>query len=73
MLVRLSPDGKAVDVAPPTPLFQTRIRALSTTILNTHQYAVSPDGPRFLINVNTEDISAAPITVILNWKPKTRP
>jgi hypothetical protein len=34
------------------------------------QYVVSPDGKRFLMNSLTEDASASPITVILNWKAK---
>jgi serine/threonine-protein kinase len=34
------------------------------------QYAVSRDG-RFLVNQITEATSNAPITLILNWKPKT--
>ena len=34
------------------------------------QYAVSRDG-RFLVNQITEATSSTPITLILNWKPKT--
>ena len=34
------------------------------------QYAVSPDG-RFLLNRSVEASSINPITLILNWKPKT--
>jgi len=33
------------------------------------QYAVSPDGQRFLINVPIESASVSPITVVLNWNP----
>jgi hypothetical protein len=36
------------------------------------QYAVSRDG-RFLINVPDETSSAAPLTVIVNWKPHLTP
>jgi hypothetical protein len=32
------------------------------------QYDVAPDG-RFLINVNVDEGTAAPITVITNWHP----
>jgi hypothetical protein len=34
------------------------------------QYVVSSDGQRFLMNTVSEDASASPITVILNWKGK---
>jgi len=35
------------------------------------QYDVAPDG-RFLMNVPTEDATAAPITVITNWTEKLK-
>jgi hypothetical protein len=28
---------------------------------------VAPDGQRFLINITTDEASASPITVVLNW------
>jgi hypothetical protein len=28
----------------------------------------TPDGQRFLINVNLSEVTAAPITVVLNWQ-----
>jgi len=34
------------------------------------EYAASPDGQRFLVNIVTED--ASPITILLNWKPTSR-
>jgi hypothetical protein len=32
-------------------------------------YIISPDGQRFLMDTIVEEPAAAPITVILNWKP----
>ena len=52
------------DTESPVPLFQTRMYNLPFK----QQYAVSADG-RFLINQVMEDVSAAPITLVLNWKP----
>ena len=46
----------------PTSLFQTRIIASRIVLF---QYAVSPDGKRFLIN-STPSIGAAPLTVLMN-------
>src|SRR5262249_415037 len=68
--IRLSSAGKTVELGTPMPLFQTRIVGEPGIILRTHQYAVSPDGQRFLINVNAEEASVGPITVILNWHPE---
>jgi hypothetical protein len=31
------------------------------------QYAVAPDGQRFLINMASSETTAPPITVVLNW------
>jgi hypothetical protein len=32
-----------------------------------HQYAVSPDGERFLVNVMADDPAPPPITIVQNW------
>jgi hypothetical protein len=37
----------------------------------TAQYIVSSDGHRFLMNTLIEEGSTSPITMILNWKPKS--
>jgi hypothetical protein len=31
------------------------------------QYDVTPDGQRFLIDVDMSDVTAAPLTVVLDW------
>jgi hypothetical protein len=50
-------------------LFPTAIAGGPTPGTNNHQYAVSPDGQRFLVNVATDEAST-PITLILNWHPE---
>ena len=40
---------------------------------NRHAYMVAPDGQSFVINSVPEEASASPITVILNWKPRSSP
>jgi Tol biopolymer transport system component len=64
MAVAVSASGNSFEAAPPVALFQTRIAGGLK-----QQYAVSSDG-RFLINVSVADSTIAPITLILNWKPK---
>jgi eukaryotic-like serine/threonine-protein kinase len=59
--------NEAIEIGPPVPLFATHVGG-ALQIPNTQQYMVSPDGQRFLMNT-TSDEAAAPITVLLNWKP----
>ena len=72
----LSPDKKLMAVSvkagatfefrEPVELFQTRAReALSSEEAFT--YDVSPDGQRFLINVNPERSNPPPLNIVLNW------
>ena len=76
----VAPDGKLMavpftttnavfDPGKPFGLFQTRITNSGASTFRP-QYAVSRDG-RFLINQTTENASTAPITLLLNWKPKS--
>jgi len=69
----LSPDGKmmAVDIrgdrkiesSTPRVLFETNL----SVDLNKDQYAVTPDGQRFLLLKPLAETRLTPITVILNW------
>ncbi len=65
--------GQPLEAGTPVALFPTRIAggAVPGTVLK-HQYAVAPDGQRFLINVTTEEAVTSPITLILHWKPGPR-
>jgi Tol biopolymer transport system component len=56
-----------LDFDKPVPLFQTSIYLYGGNLKT--QYAVSTDG-RFLINQPVVDSAPAPITLILNWKPR---
>jgi eukaryotic-like serine/threonine-protein kinase len=66
MAATVSSSGNTFEAAPPVMLFQSRIINSGNA---KQQYAVSADG-RFLINVPAGDSASAPITLILNWKPK---
>jgi Tol biopolymer transport system component len=63
MAVTVVVKGSTLQLGTPEPLFRTRIASQTFK----HQYAVSSDG-RFLVN-NAAEITAQPITVILNVKP----
>jgi Tol biopolymer transport system component len=69
MAVTVQALGGKLDAGSPVALFQTRTPVSSSAIFKA-QYAVSRDG-RFLMNMPLEDSNAAPITLILNWKPRS--
>jgi Tol biopolymer transport system component len=50
------------------PLFTTHVGGTERQ-LDLAQYAVSPDGNRFLMNAVTQEAHLSPITLVLNWKP----
>ena len=65
--IALSSTGRTVETGTPAPLFAAPVGSLQDIAL--HQYIVSADGQRFLIDTVVEE-AASPIVVILNWKPR---
>jgi dipeptidyl aminopeptidase/acylaminoacyl peptidase len=51
------------DIGEAQPLFQTRAEIL--TGLTWHQYDLTPDGQRFLVNM--PEVASSPATVVVNW------
>ena len=72
MAASIKVNGAAIEPGAPMALFQTRIWGGGTNATQGPQYDVASDG-RFLVNVATEDASAAPITLLLNWKRSLDP
>jgi hypothetical protein len=68
--IHLDTKREAVDAGAAVPLFTTHIGGAVQGPVN-QQYIVSPDGQRFLMNTVAEEAVASPITVILNWKPRS--
>jgi Tol biopolymer transport system component len=76
-LFYLAPDNKMTSVAvragatfeagTPEALFQTRSAGLAPSTTFSQQYDVTRDGQRFLLNVDTSEVNAVPITVVLDW------
>jgi hypothetical protein len=62
MAVSIDTAGGKVVAGVPHPLFQTRIIAPRIVLF---QYAVAPDGKRFLIN-SLPSVGATPVTVLMN-------
>ncbi len=60
---------QTVEAGTPVALFTTRMLGGAVQSTNRQQYAVSPDGQRFLVNTLAEEATTSPITLILNWKP----
>ena len=70
MAVPVTAAGTSFSAGSPVALFPTRI-VEGGTARTLPQYAVARDG-RFLINQPVGDATAAPITLILNWKPPAK-
>ena len=68
--VKSSPDGQLLETGTPAALFPVRIAGGPLTSFYRQQYAVSSDGQRFLVNLESGEGTTSPITLILNWKPK---
>ncbi len=64
------PSGNDVEPGRPVALFPTKVGGALQGVMP-QQYAVSPDGDRFLMNLFLESDGTEPITVILNWRPGT--
>jgi serine/threonine protein kinase len=67
MSVPIRSAGQSLKAGAPIPLFETRIVYGGTTVRQKHQYAVAPNGRRFLINVIADEETISPITVVTNW------
>lgn len=63
--IATSADGKTLRAGTPAPLFHAPVGSLLGASL--HEYAVSSDGRRFLLDTVIEE-PTAPIEVMLNWK-----
>jgi eukaryotic-like serine/threonine-protein kinase len=67
--VRLPPGARALEIGQPEILFTPALGGAVQQGDFRQQYMVSPDGKRFLVPTVMGE-SAAPITLILNWKPR---
>jgi eukaryotic-like serine/threonine-protein kinase len=65
--IRLDTAGRAFEAGVPVPLFATHVGG-AIQVTTEQQYAVSPDGRRFLMSTIAET-RTPPITVVLNGKP----
>jgi hypothetical protein len=58
--------GAAIDVGAPRPLFELHLR-LAGVNGSRNQYAVAPDGQRFLVINLLDEGARPPISVVTNW------
>ena len=68
MAASITVTGTTIAPGAPVVLFPTRIAGRGVDTQQGRQYDVGPDG-RFLINIEL-DSAAAPITLLMNWKPE---
>jgi eukaryotic-like serine/threonine-protein kinase len=60
-----------VQTGTPAALFHPRLSTAQGGLIR-HQYAVSADGQRFLLNAVADEAANAPVTIIANWRALTR-
>jgi Tol biopolymer transport system component len=65
--VRLDTEREKVEADAPVALFATHVG--NPISVFRQQYAVSPDGLKFLFNTLVDDDRVSPITIIQNWRP----
>jgi eukaryotic-like serine/threonine-protein kinase len=70
--VALDDEGRRVEVGTPTSLFATRLAYGTNTGMPLPNYAVMPDGQRFLMNALAPESETTPITVVLNWQARLK-
>jgi len=58
-----------LEAGAPVPLFMTHMPGGAVPSPQKQQYAVSPDGQRFLINTVLDDAVSSAVSLILNWRP----
>jgi Tol biopolymer transport system component len=63
--------NRMLEPGPPVALFRTRMPGGAVPSPQKQQYAVSPDGQRFLVNTMVGDTASASVSLILNWHPPT--
>jgi hypothetical protein len=61
--------GSRLERGDPHPLFETGLNVDAVR----DQFAVTPDGQRFLLQVPVLQGEGVPITVVLNWTKKIQP
>ena len=64
------PGGGSPEPGTPVPLFATHVGGAAQAS-SRQQYFVSPDGQRFLMNTILQAAPVSPITLIVNWAPRT--
>jgi hypothetical protein len=64
MAVEVKGDSATFEAGVPRPLFDLKLGGLFPGL---DRYAVTGDGKRFLVNTVSDESSALPFTVVLNW------
>ena len=63
MAVPVNGSGSEFEVSAPKPLFE--ITPLGRPLR--HQYDVTADGTRFLVNISSQTVESSPLTLVVNW------
>jgi dipeptidyl aminopeptidase/acylaminoacyl peptidase len=66
--VSITAHRDTLELGPPRPLFATHAAGLTLGILGGHQYTVTRDGQRFLVNEPVQQESTTSLIVVVNWR-----
>ena len=69
--MKLDASGKNFDAGTSTPLFLTSLRGGEVQTPNRQQYAISADGLRVFTRAGGSAPNTVPLSLLLNWKPKS--
>jgi hypothetical protein len=67
MAAPIQSTGQTINAGVTVSLFRTRIVRGGTAIAQRTEYAVAPDGQRFLINITADKSTPSPIIIVTNW------
>jgi Tol biopolymer transport system component len=69
--IKLASNGQSLETGAPIALFSVRIAGGALPgVASQHEYAVSSDGQRFLVDAPADEDTTSRITIIYNWHPE---
>jgi len=68
MSVKIQASAPGLKPGKPVKLFEAPVGPTRR-----NRFVASADGQRFLIDINFEQVSSAPIEVVLNWQRQLKP
>jgi hypothetical protein len=68
--IEISVDRQSLEPRIPVDLFPVHIAGGALPGVSKQQFAVAPDGQRFLVNLVSEEERSTSIMLLINWHPE---